>query len=104
MSEREAYLISVMEHCVLHGEFCDTCMNVKNDYAGCRKDHEEFFEMVKTAIAQRDALRYDLNIVCGGKYVDVCAVCDHYRPQHGSEKCELKGLDCKWAWRGEKHG
>ena len=104
MTEHESKMIRIMEHCVLNAEFCDTCENRNNDYAGCRKTHEQFIDMVKNAIAKRDALLADLNLVCGGKFVDVCCICGHYTPENPNDKCELKGLDCRWTWRGVQKG
>ena len=104
MSEREAELLVMMEHCILNDGFCDTCINKRKDSGVCRKEHEEFFQMVKNSIAKRERLQADMNIVCGGKFVDVCCICGHYSPEHPGEKCELKGLDCRWVWRGEHHG
>lgn len=102
MTEQEIRIMNVMEHCVLEAEFCDTCENGNAEYEVCRKVHEDFFKIVKDAIAQRDALLADLNTVCGGKFVDVCRVCGHYTPDHPNEKCELKGMACHWEWRGVK--
>lgn len=99
MTEQEARVINIMEHCVLHADFCDTCENGNSDYPGCRKTHEEFFAMVKDTFAKNDALLADLNLVCGGKFVDVCCICGHYTPEHPNDKCELKGLACYWEWR-----
>ena len=102
-NERRAELLVVMEHCVLNGEFCDDCPNNHEDYGGCRKTPEEFFEMVKNTLAQRDALLADLKLVCTKN--NPCLVCGHFRPEREDyEKCELKEWVCEWEWRGEKHG
>lgn len=100
MTEHETNMINIMEHCVLNADFCDSCGNNSEDYKGCRKTHEHFFDMVKEAFAQRDALLADMNLACGGKFVDVCCICGHYTPQHPGGKCELRGFDCRWVWRG----
>ena len=63
-----------------------------------------FFDMVKEAFAQRDALLTDLKLACGGKFVDVCCICDHYTPENPGEKCELLGWACSWEWRGVTNG
>lgn len=103
MTENEARTIRVMEHCILNEEFCDNCENRAQDYSGCRKTNEGFIEMTKGAISMRDALLADLHAVCAGKFVDICCICGHYQPQHPTDKCELRGLVCKWAWRGIQH-
>ena len=100
MTEREEYLFNVMKHCVLEEDFCDNCVSTSPDYDGCKQTHSDFFKMIKDAFAQRDALLADLNLACGGKFVDVCCICGHYTPEHPGERCELKGLDCRWVWRG----
>ena len=104
MTEQEKRIVGIMEHCVLNAEFCDQCNNNAEDYPGCRKTHEEFFKIIKDAFAQRDALLTDLSLACGGKFVDVCCICGHYTPDNPGERCELKGLDCRWEWRGTRHG
>lgn len=104
MTEQETRMIRIIEHCVLNAEFCDKCENEPEGYDGCRKLHEDFFKMAKDACAQRDALRADLNLVCSGKFVDVCCICGHYTPQNPNSKCELKGMTCRWVWRGEHNG
>lgn len=50
---------------------------------------------------QRDAAIADLHAVCAGKFVDICCICGHHRPdKEGELKCELNGLICSWVWRG----
>ena len=105
MTEQEKRAVSIMEHCVLNADFCDGCGNNSEDYKGCRKTHEHFFDMVKDAFAQRDAMFADLNHVCSGKFVDICCICGHYQPdREGELKCELNGLICSWVWRGIREG
>lgn len=103
MTEHETSMINIMEHCVLNAGFCDERSNNSEDYKGCRKTHEHFFDMIKDAFAQRDALLADLYLACGGKFVDICCICGHYTPEHPGERCELKGLDCRWTWRGVQY-
>ena len=101
MTEQEKRIVSIMEHCVLNADFCDTCENNSEDYQGCRRTHEMFFEMIKNGLAERNALLADLHAVCAGKFVDICCICGHYRPERqGEQKCELNGLICSWVWRG----
>ena len=100
MTEQEKRIVSIMEHCVLNADFCDTCENNSEDYQGCRRTHEDFFVMIKNALEQRDALLADLIKVCAGKFVDICCICGHYTPEHPKDKCELKGMACCWVWRG----
>lgn len=101
MTEQETRTVSIMEHCVLNADFCDTCENNSEDYQGCRRTHEMFFEMIKNGLTERDALLADLHAVCAGKFVDICSICGHYRPERqGEQKCELNGLICSWVWRG----
>ena len=105
MNEQEARTMRIMEHCVLNAEFCDGCENRDSNYDGCCETHELFFKMAKDAFAMRDALLTDLNLACGGKFVDICCVCGHYRPdREGELKCELNGLICSWVWRGIREG
>ena len=105
MTDQEKHSIKLTEQCFLHFEFCADCELCGEDYETCQKSHREFFEMVKASIAERDALRADIDAVCAGKFVDICCICGRYTPDHPSEKCELKGLTCKWVWRGvQKEG
>jgi hypothetical protein len=85
-------------------DFCDKCEIGEAEAEVCEKLRVDFFRMIKDAFAQRDALLTDLNLACGGKFVDVCCICGHYTPENPGEKCELKGLDCRWEWRGLQHG
>ena len=104
MTEQETRAMRIMEKCVSDAEFCDECELGEAEYEVCAKAHKDFFATVKETIAQRDALLTDLNLACGGKFVDVCCICGHYTPENPGEKCELKGLDCRWEWRGLQHG
>lgn len=104
MTEQETRAMEIMERCVLDAEFCDKCELGKAEFEVCAKAHKDFFAAAKDAFAQRDALLSDLNLACGGKFVDVCCICGHYTPDHPGEKCELKGLACRWEWRGPQNG
>lgn len=104
MTEQETRAMRIMEKCVSDAEFCDECELGEAEYEICVKMHKDFFVAVKETIAQRDALLTDLNLACGGKFVDVCCICGHYTLENPGEKCELKGLDCRWEWRGLQHG
>lgn len=104
MTERESMIVSNMYHCVINGGLCNNCPNYAAGDDVCYNIHKDFYEMAQNTIAQRDALLADLNLACGGKFVDTCCICGHYTPEHPGEKCELKGLDCRWEWRGVQHG
>lgn len=104
MTEQEQRIFRITRQCLLEGDFCDQCELGGSDYEECRKTHEALFAIAHEAIEQRSALLADLNMVCGGKFMDICCVCGHYTPEHPSDKCELKGLDCRWIWRGVQKG
>ena len=102
MTEQE--ILDVVERCNTGELFCNECAYGDKLNADCIELRDRAFAIAKEAIAQRDALLTDLNLACGGKFVDVCCICGHYTPENPGEKCELKGLDCRWEWRGLQHG
>lgn len=104
MTEQETRAMRIVGKCMAEAGFCDKCEISEAGLDVCEKLRVDFFRMVKEAFAQRDALLTDLNLACGGKFVDVCCICGHYTPENPGEKCELKGLDCRWEWRGLQHG
>ena len=46
MTDRQKYLLEVVQNCMLHNDFCDGCPNEPNGYESCRALHEEFFAEV----------------------------------------------------------
>lgn len=53
---------------------------------------------------ERDALRADLEAVCGQDAINTCPVCGHWRTDWAKPGCELNGLTCAWFWRGVQEG
>lgn len=104
MTEQEIRAMRIVGKCMAEVGFCDKCEIGEAEAEVCEKLRVDFFHMIKDAFALRDALLTDLNLACGGKFVDVCCICGHYTPENPGEKCELKGLDCRWEWRGLQHG
>ena len=100
----EQKTLDIVERCITAELFCDKCEFGDGPQDDCIKLREQAIAIVKDAFTQRDALLVDLNLACGGKFVDVCCICGHYTPENPGEKCELKGLDCRWEWRGLQHG
>lgn len=108
MTEQEKFLLKVAKERLCAAGYCDDdCKYYRfgaYDCHDCCDMNTKAINIIEDAFAQRDALLADLNLVCGGKFVDVCCICGHYSPEHPGEKCELKNLDCRWVWRGEQHG
>ena len=117
MTENAKKLAEILRFCGMAGieEVCAGCLNAsKMTSEGIRACFEtwvqaadllEALEKAKTeAEKERDALRRDLKTVCGGKAVDICAVCGHYRTDWPKPGCELNGLSWIWVWRGMKEG
>ena len=100
----EQKILDIVERCNAAELFCNECEYGVRQHVDCIELREKAFAIAKKAIAERDALLADLNLACGGKFVDVCCICGHYTPDHPGEKCELKGLACRWEWRGPQNG
>ena len=54
MTERKKYMLQVMEYCVLHGEFCDQCLNKDGDYESCHALHAEFISEARKSWEKED--------------------------------------------------
>lgn len=69
MTARKQRMLEIMQHCLLDGEFCDTCPNVNEGYEGCRAQKKCALRKALENIAPTAAVHE--NGLCA--YTDVAA-------------------------------